>query len=139
MRVMGLDVGTKRIGVALSDAMGWTAQPLETVEVKANGEHFKRLAALVAEHGVTTLVAGVPLEMSGQAGQMARRVRRILVGVEKATGLKVTEIDERLTTRQAERALIEGRVGRRDRKEVIDQVAACFILQTHLNAMGGGR
>ena len=135
-RIMGLDIGTKRIGVALSDAMGWTAQPVETVEVKADGGHLSRIASLCESRGVTGLVAGVPFEMDGKAGAMVRRVRAILRQIEAATGLSAIEVDERLTTRQAERALIESGMGRADRRRVVDKIAAAIILQCHLDARG---
>ena len=138
-KVMGLDVGTRRIGVALSDSMGWTAQPLETVSVSAGGDHLTRIAELCLTHGVTELVAGIPFELSGKAGGMAKRVRRMLAKVSEKTGLEVIEVDERLTTRQAERAMIEAGVGLKDRRTVVDQIAAAIILQTHLDARGRQR
>ncbi len=135
-RTMGLDIGMRRIGVAISDALGLTAQPIETVQVSPRGgkAHIARIAELVAEHGVEEIVAGVPLEMSGKAGTMARRVRRMLTQIEAATGQTIIELDERLTTRQAERALKQGKVGWQQRRDVVDQVAASIILQAHLNA-----
>jgi len=137
-RSIGLDVGTRRIGVALSDAMGWTAQPLETVQVAPGGEHLSRIAELCRTHSVTELVAGVPFELSGKAGGMAKRVRHILAQVSEATGLSVVEVDERLTTRQADRAMVEAGVGLKDRRKVVDQIAAAIILQCHLDAKGRG-
>ncbi len=134
---MGLDVGMRRIGVALSDAMGWTAQPLETVEVKPDGSHLRRIRAICEGQQVESIVAGVPLELSGRAGVMARRVRAMIKALEEVTGLEIVEMDERLTTRQAERALDEAGVGERGRrKAVVDQIAASLILQCHLDARG---
>lgn len=133
-RVMGLDIGMRRIGVALSDVMGWTAQPHETVLVERNGAHLRRLSALVKEHDVTHIIAGVPLEMDGRAGIMAKRVRKLIVKVEEALSLEVEEIDERLTTRQARRSLDEAGVRGRAQKSVVDQIAASLILQVHLDA-----
>jgi putative Holliday junction resolvase len=134
MRTMGLDIGTRRVGVAVSDPMGWTAQPLETVLVQRDGAWMARIAALCKDLDVSTLVAGVPLEMSGQPGVAARRVRLALAAISDLTGLPIIELDERLTSRQAERALLEGDVRRQERKGVIDQLAACLILQSHLDA-----
>ena len=134
-RSMGLDIGLRRIGVALSDPLGMTAQPLETVQVAAS-KHLDRIAALCEEHGVDEIVAGIPYEMDGKAGTMVRRVRKILAKVEAATGLEVVEVDERLTTRQAHMALSEAGMDHRARRKVVDQVAAALILQCHLDARG---
>ena len=130
---MGLDIGTRRIGVAISDGIGLTAQPLETVKVDAKGGHIARIAALCKEHDVQELVVGIPYEFDGGEGLMARKVRKVLAAVAGATGLTAHEVDERLTTRQAERVLIDADVSRRKRKEVIDQLAAALILQSWMD------
>lgn len=137
MRTLGLDIGTRRIGVAISDPMGWTAQPLETVQVHRSGTHLERIAAICQELGVGEIVAGVPFEMDGQAGFSARRVRQVLQQVGQETSLPVHEVDERLTTRQAERALLEADMRRKQRKSVIDQMAASLILQAWLDQKRG--
>jgi putative Holliday junction resolvase len=133
-RVLGLDIGTRRIGVAMSDGLGLTAQPLETVAVAADGGHIRRIADLCEAHGVSTLVAGIPYEFSGREGLMARKVRRILAEISSATGHPIHEVDERLTSRQAERTLVEADVRRHKRREIIDQLAAALILQSWLDA-----
>ena len=132
MRILALDIGTRRIGVAITDDLGVTAQPLETIQVSRGGEHMDRIAALCTKYQVTEVVAGVPLELSGEAGFAARRVRLVLAKVERRVGIAVQEIDERLTSRQAERVLLEADVSRSGRKRVVDKLAASLILQGFL-------
>lgn len=136
MRVLGLDIGTRRVGVAVSDELGMTAQPLETVHIGRGESAVPRIAALCAELGVERIVAGVPFELDGRAGKMVRVVRRVLEQVATATGLPVEEVDERLTSRQVERTLIEADVSRARRKQVIDKLAAALILQGWLDSRG---
>lgn len=137
MRILGLDIGMRRIGVALSDAMGWTAQPLETVQVHKDGRHLRRIAALCKEHNAEHVVAGVPYEMDGREGPSVRRVRKVLKAIEPLVGMEIEEIDERLTTKQAERVLIQADMSRKRRKQVVDQLAASLILQGYLDSKRG--
>lgn len=139
MRVLGLDIGTRRVGVALSDDLGMTAQPLETIHVRAGESALPRIVALCEEHGVSRVVAGVPFEFDGREGRMARLVRKVLAKVGEETGLEVDEVDERLTSRQAERALLEADVSRARRKQVIDKMAAALILQGWLDSQADQR
>ncbi len=131
-RILGLDVGTRRIGVALSDAMGWSAQPLESVQVHPRGEHLARIAALCAEHGVAEIVVGLPLSMDGKENRMVQLVRRFAQQVAARTQLPIHEWDERLTSVAAERVLREANVRGSDRRAVVDRVAASIILQGFL-------
>lgn len=134
MRVMALDVGERRIGVALSDPLGSFAQPHTTVAVEGRKTDVPKLAAIARDHQVEALVVGLPLHMHGEEGEAAKKARRIGNALGANLGLEVTYWDERLTTVQAERTLIDGGVRRRDRKGVIDQVAAVLILQAYLDS-----
>ena len=135
---MALDYGDRRIGVALSDPLGVSAQPLMTLERRSREIDFERLAALVAEHDVIRIVVGMPLGMDGSRGERVRLTEVFMERLRRATGRPVEAWDERLTTVQAERALLEGDVSRRRRRGVIDQVAAVILLQSWLDARGHG-
>lgn len=130
---MGLDVGIKTIGVALSDPLGLTAQALETIR-RTDGREFDRLAEIVARYDVQAVVVGLPKHMDNTLGEMAEVARAVGRHVERRLGLPVTYWDERLSTFSAERVLIEADVSRRRRKGVVDALAAQFILQHYLDA-----
>lgn len=134
MRVMGLDVGTKTVGVAVSDELGLTAQGITTVRRVGPRQDIEKLKALAGEHGVTSVVVGLPLNMDGSEGPRAKACRQFGEQVAQATGVPVLYWDERLTTVAAQRALLEADLSRQKRKEVIDQVAATLILQGWLDA-----
>lgn len=138
IRAMGLDLGTKTIGVAVSDELGITAQAVTTVRRQGLARDLAALKALIDERGVTQLVLGLPLNMDGSEGPRAQATRKFGEALEKATGLPLHYQDERLTTVEAERALLEGNVSRARRKEVIDQLAAQLILQGWLEARPRG-
>ena len=136
MRVMGLDVGSKTVGVAVSDALGWTAQGIETVKIdEANGEFgIERIAELVKEYSITEFVVGYPKNMNntvGPRGEASENYKKLL---EETFSLPVKLWDERLTTMAAERMLIEADVSRKKRKQVIDKMAAVMILQGYLDS-----
>jgi putative holliday junction resolvase len=133
MRVLGLDVGTVRIGVALSDPLGLTAQPLETIDARKSPPE-ERVRALCAEHEVTQLVVGLPLQLDGKEGLAVQSVRRFVDKLAAVVSLPIELWDERLTTAQAERTMISGGVRRDKRRERIDQIAAALILQSFLDA-----
>jgi putative Holliday junction resolvase len=133
-RIMALDYGDRRIGVALSDPLGLTASPLTTIERGARARDLEALRRLVEEHGVTRIVVGWPLAMDGSRTERVRLTEAFMERVRRATGLPITPWDERLTTVQAERVLIEGGVRRERRREVIDRVAAVILLQSYLDA-----
>jgi putative holliday junction resolvase len=134
MRVLGLDIGTRRVGVAVSDELGMTAQPLETVHIGRGESAVPRIAEICEQYGVGLVVAGVPFELNGRAGKMVRLVRRVLDQVREVTGLSIEEVDERFTSRQVERTLLEADVSRARRKQVIDKLAAALILQGWLDS-----
>jgi len=135
---MALDVGERRIGVALSDPLGSFAQPHTTVAVEGRKSDLPKLAAIARDHEVEALVVGLPLHMHGEEGEAAKRARRLGNALGGALGIEVTYWDERLTTVQAERTLIDGGMRRRDRKGVVDQVAAVLILQAYLDSRSTG-
>ena len=136
MRIMGLDVGTKTVGVAISDALGWTAQGIETVKIDEEAGEFgiERIKSLVKEYAVTEFVVGYPKNMNntiGPRGEASENYKKLL---EETFGLPVKLWDERLTTMAAERMLIDADVSRKKRKLVIDKMAAVMILQGYLNS-----
>ena len=135
MRALGLDVGSKTIGVALTDEANVAAHPLTVLERAGNSGDSARIAALVAAHGVTDVVIGIPFELSGRVGHRARRVRALVAALRAALGDAVTyhEQDERFTTAEAERVLLAADVSRAKRRQVIDQQAAALILQAWLD------
>jgi putative Holliday junction resolvase len=131
---MGLDLGTKTIGLAVSDELGITAQGLTTLERRGPKKDLAALAERVAEYSVERFVIGLPLNMDGSEGSRAEFTRKFGASLEEATKLPVIYWDERLTTVAAHRALSEVDASRKKRKEVIDQVAAVLILQGWLDA-----
>ncbi len=132
---MGLDVGDRTIGVALSDEMGWTAQPHTTVRRKQLALDLDRLRCIAEEGRVSTVVVGMPLPMSGIPGSRARRVKNFASGLEKSLGIPVVFWDERFSTVAAERVLIQANMSRAKRKKQVDKVAAAIILQGYLDSI----
>lgn len=133
MRALGVDFGKKRIGVALSDPLGLTAQPFCVIKVTSIDKAIDEIASLAAEHEVEVMVVGVPYNMDGSSGSAAEAALKFIDRLREKTGLMVEGVDERLTTASAERALIEGNLSRAKRKIVVDKVAAALILQTYLD------
>ena len=134
MRILGLDVGDKRIGVALSDALGLTAQRLTVLERTALAADVEAVRLLAERHQVETIVAGLTLTMQGVLGIQAQKVKTFADHLQRRVSVPVRLIDERLTTVQGQRALLATDTSRRRRKQVIDQVAAQLILQQFLDA-----
>ena len=137
MRVIGLDYGTKTVGVAISDALGLTAQAVETIERKEENKLRRtcaRIEELIREYGVDRIVLGFPKHMNNDIGDRAEKSMQFVEMIGRRTGLEVVMWDERLTTVSAERTLIENKVRREDRKKYIDQIAAVFILQGYLDS-----
>lgn len=132
MRIMALDVGDKKIGVALSDPLKITSQGLETYIRKDNDEDYKYFAELIKNNSVEILVAGLPKNMNGTEGPQAEKVKEFINKLKQYTDVRVDFADERLTTMEAEKMLISGDVSRKNRKKVIDKVAANLILQNYL-------
>lgn len=137
MRVMGLDVGSKTVGVAVSDPLGWTAQGIEIIRINENKEEFgfDRLKELVAEYEVSRFVIGLPKNMNNSIGPRAEASMAYGDKLKELFDLPVTYQDERLTTVQAERMLVEeANTSRAKRKKVIDKLAAVMILQNYLDS-----
>lgn len=132
---MGLDVGSKTVGVAISDPLGWTAQGVETIQIDENRKQFgyDRVKELVLEYEVEKVVVGFPKNMNNTIGPRAESSKIYAEVLEARIGLPVVLWDERLTTSAAERTLIEADVSRKKRKEVIDKLAAVMILQSYLD------
>lgn len=139
MRVLALDIGDRRIGIAVSDPTGLIARPLRVLERRSKKEDFAAIAALVAEYGVERVVVGRPLTPKGRVGQQAQRVERYTQALAEALPVPVELWDERYTTVAAEEILRETRKSsaRREKREV-DAVAAAVLLQDYLAAQRGG-
>lgn len=137
MRLMGLDVGDKRIGVALSDESAVIASPKETLERRGNRKDIAHLLALAAREDVHEILVGMPLSLDGSEGPQAQKVGRFIEALRAETEIPVTTWDERLSTVGAERALIEGDMSRAKRKQTVDRVAAALILQGYLDSKQG--
>ena len=136
MRIIGLDYGEKTVGVAVSDALGWTAQPVETITRKEENKLRRTLARieeLAEAYEAEAIVLGLPKMMNNSMGDRAEKTLEFQKQVEKRTGLPVILWDERLTTRSADLVLQESGVRRENRKACIDQIAAIFILQGYLD------
>ena len=139
MRVMGLDVGSRTVGVAVSDPMGWTAQGIEIIRINEDENDFgyDRLGELVKEYEVTRFVVGLPKNMNNTIGRRAEASLAYGKAIEERFDLPVDYQDERLTTVQAERMLVEqANTSRAKRKKVIDKLAAVMILQNYLDGAG---
>lgn len=140
MRIMGLDVGSRTVGIAVSDPMGWTAQGVEIIRINEDEENFgfDRLKELVAEYEVTKFVVGLPKNMNNSIGPRAEASLRYGDQIKELFDLPVEYQDERLTTVQAERMLVEqANTSRAKRKKVIDKLAAVMILQNYLDRNSG--
>ena len=138
MRVMGLDYGSKTVGVAISDPLGITAQGIETIERKEENKLRKTLARmeeLVKEYEVEKIVLGFPKNMNNTIGERAEKSLELKAMLERRIGIPVIMWDERLTTVEAERTLIESNVRRENRKKYVDKIAAVFILQGYLDSL----
>ncbi len=133
-RVMALDVGKVRVGVALSDPLGYTAQPLLTLRRKSRGEDLRSLLRLIRKHEVVEIVVGNPLHLSGNVSPWAAKVQEFAEELRERSGLSVQLWDERLSSVAAHEILDEAGHDRRDRKAVIDQVAAVVILRGWMEA-----
>jgi putative holliday junction resolvase len=134
MRWMGLDVGDKTIGVALSDELGWTAQAFEVIRRTKPERDFSRLQDILSEYGVTEIVVGLPKNMNNSIGPRGEICIAFSQELQQKLNVPVHLWDERLTTVSATRTLLEADVSRKKRKEVIDKMAAALILQGYMDA-----
>jgi putative Holliday junction resolvase len=133
-RILALDHGTKRIGVAISDEMKMIAQPLEFIPAEPLAAAFQRLQAIMAEKPAELILVGLPRNMDGSYGPAAEKVRAFVEKLKQATPVPIRTWDERLTSAQANRVLLQGNVRRDQRKEKVDAVAAAILLQSFLDA-----
>jgi putative Holliday junction resolvase len=137
-RCLGVDLGEKRIGISLSDALGWTAGPLAALARVGWKKDLAALRSLILEHEVGRVVVGLPINMDGSTGEMARRTQEFVERFRLTVSIPVETWDERLTTVQAERILLEADLRRDKRRQVIDSMAACLILQGYLDYRNAG-
>jgi putative Holliday junction resolvase len=134
MRILGIDLGDKKIGLALSDPMGWTAQGLEVITSKgAIDEDISKIKEYVDQYEVEKIIVGLPLNMDGSSGPRAEKARAFAARLGKKLNIAVEMTDERLTTVAAERFLLEADLSRKKRRKVIDKMAAVMILQSYLD------
>lgn len=133
-RILGIDYGTKRVGLAISDALGMTARPLEVVARGGLGDALRRIDS---EYDLDRVVVGLPTGLSGQEGTSAEGARRLAAEVAEMLDVDVEYVDERFTSNLAENALLESGMRRRERKETVDKVAAAIILQAYLDSSVG--
>ncbi len=137
-RFLGLDIGSRRIGVAVSDELGLTAQPVLTLYRKKPRDDVRSLARLARRYACTTVVAGYPLHMSGEPSAQAAKVQVLAEQLGQFSGLPIHFWDERLTSREAHQVLYEAGRPRQEHRSVVDQVAAVLILQGFLDARRQG-
>lgn len=136
MRILGLDYGSKTVGVAVSDPLGFTAQGVEIIRRKSENkmrQTLARIEELIAQYQVEEIVLGLPKNMNNTLGDRAEKSQELKETLERRTGLPVVMWDERLTTVSANRVLMETGVRRENRKEHVDEIAAVFILQGYLD------
>ena len=139
---MGLDYGSKTVGVAISDSLGITAQGIETIERKEENklrQTLARIEALVKEYEVEKIVLGFPKNMNNTIGERAEKSLELKEKLDRRIGVPVIMWDERLTTVEAERTVIESKVRRENRKKYVDKIAAVFILQGYLDSLQFGQ
>jgi putative Holliday junction resolvase len=132
-RILAVDPGSKRVGIAVSDPSGTIAQPLMTVDAEPAGTLASRLAEIAKQYDARRIVVGLPRRLDGSYGPEAKAARELGDAVRKASGLPVELVDERLTTVAAERSMLETGAKRAKRRATIDRVAAALLLQSHLD------
>ncbi|ADQ14886.1 Holliday junction resolvase RuvX [Halanaerobium hydrogeniformans] len=133
MRILGIDYGNKRVGIAVSDALGWTAQPLTTLKQHGHQELLVELRQYIEKYDVEKIIVGMPYNMDGSRGKRAEITQAFINFLKNNLEIPVEIQDERLTTSQAENILLEADLSRSRRKDVIDKLAAALILQSYLD------
>jgi putative Holliday junction resolvase len=134
-RILALDHGSKRIGVAVSDELKMIAQPLEFIPTDPFAAFLTRLQAICAEKEVELLLVGMPRNMDGTYGPAAEKVREFIAALQPLMTAPIKTLDERLTSAQANRVLLQGNVRRADRKQKVDAIAAAILLQGYLDGL----
>jgi putative holliday junction resolvase len=137
MRILGIDHGTKRIGLAISDELGVIAQPLEFVPAEPFDKFLARLKEIIRDKEVELLLVGMPRNMDGSYGPAALKVQEFVAVLGDTVGIPIKLWDERLTSAQANRFLIQANVRRDQRKQKVDKTAAAILLQSYLDASAG--
>ncbi|APM38697.1 Holliday junction resolvase RuvX [Clostridium kluyveri] len=133
MRILGLDVGNKTIGVALSDPLGITAQGITTIKRKGEDKDIEELKTICDKYKVEVIVCGLPKNMNGTLGPQSEKVLKFCNIIEEVINLPIKMWDERLTTVAANRAMLEADLSRAKRKKIVDKMAATYILQGYLD------
>ncbi len=133
MRILGIDYGEKRLGIAISDPLGITAQGLPTVERTNIQEDLQRILHIMREKEVGEIIVGLPKHMNNTLGEKAQAVLSFIELLRKHTGVPINTIDERLSTVRAQKAMLEGNLSRKKRKDRVDMIAAQLILQDYLD------
>jgi putative holliday junction resolvase len=142
MRILGIDYGEKRIGLAISDELEITARGISVIERKSKKTDLGAIAATVLEYNVGAIVVGYPLKLDGSTGIQCEKVDRFIVSLKEVIPVPVIPWDETLSTKEAEELMREAGVARRKKRGIVDRIAAAFILQDYLNQKarrGGGR
>jgi len=138
LRILGIDYGGRRIGVAVSDELGVTAQGVSTIDRKNREADLDEIGELVRRHGVERIVIGYPLRLDGSEGIQCEKINRFVRRLEMRVSLPITRWDEALSTKEAEELLRQKGVRREKRRDVVDRVAASIILQGYLDAVASG-
>jgi putative Holliday junction resolvase len=137
MRILAIDHGSKRIGIAVSDELKMIAQPLEYIPAEPFADFLQRLKVLIHDKEVELILVGMPRNMNGSYGPAALKVQDFVAALKGAITVPIETWDERLTSAQANRFLIQGKVRREKRKEKVDQTAAAILLQSYLDSLAG--
>jgi putative Holliday junction resolvase len=137
MRILAIDHGSKRMGIAVSDELKMIAQPLEYILAEPSADFLARLKELIHEKEVELILVGMPRNMDGTYGPAAQKVQEFVAVLKGALSVPIKFWDERLTSAQANRLLIQGNVRRNKRKEKVDKMAAAILLQSYLDSLGG--
>lgn len=135
MRILALDHGTRRIGVALSDELKIIASPLEYIPAEPFADFLARLKEIIREKEIELIIIGMPRNMDGSYGPAALKVQEFVAVLKEALTIPIKTLDERLTTVQAQKFLIQGNVRRKERKEKVDKTAAALLLQSYLDSL----
>ncbi|MEG0133658.1 MAG: Holliday junction resolvase RuvX [Clostridium sp.] len=135
MRILGLDVGDRTIGVAISDPLGFTAQGITTIRRKKEEYDMNEVVKICDEYQVETIILGLPKNMNGTIGEQAEKVQRFCAVLGEYVSVEIKFWDERLTTRAAHMAMLEADMSRKKRKGLVDKIAATYILQGYLDSL----
>lgn len=139
MRILGLDVGSKTIGVAISDPLGWTAQGITTIKRQSFVKDIESIKIIYDKYNVEKIVVGLPKNMNGTIGTTGEMVQDFCARLEKTFSPEIVMWDERLTTVAAERAMLEADLSRKKRKKIVDKIAATYILQGYLDRISNNK